>query len=798
MQPESSLNTPTSRDPRLSNVRPPVRTSLVSLPAPQLPNSPIPPKPATPNDVDCDDFVRGVSGLVRATIQENQNKAEKEKLQKQRESTERFLKRAKAHPNFPATIDFYQRAHDVEDADIARVDKALEDSTRRQLEKELTTKFPSPASSNGKVPELEMEIKAAKTEIARLMERNQSLETALNNKISQLETTFKDQSMIQAKHNRDYKERLDHFKVSSTNTETKTANITSEIQDLTQRSKTLKTSIDQLWNSQNYTTASVAQNAEKMKVQQEKLDRIKLQDVESIRKDLYELKTRVLSFENSHVSAGHGGQYVPHAELEKLTSRVQTLEGAPNPMVRVKELEEVIRDFQEIHKMSDDLHFSEKEDMKKELNTQATQSKVMSDEITHLSNGLRNLAQLNRTPPEITTLSTSLEQTKQLLQTVRVGLHSLETRYNSLTTETVVKNMLGAMHEMYPNINQLTEQTNKVRGLIEKELPPVLARVDGMDEKLESHISSIQKDNKAHADELRRLRNDHSALSQSVVPLWDRFKCVSQIATREEFQTLRDGLDSLVNRVSKYPPEDQVSTLGDFEVLRSNFKVLDQTMSGFRSSFITQLGGKADDDIMRQTVDKARNHLMGRITSISTQIEELNKNLDELKAAGTNRLQTTSEESEAMRDNISQLQKSVLEKYQRLRKELDDIRETMESHASEKSPPASAQEDPAPRSKDRIRTPKQESPALDVAAVRVDAETSPALALREQKKKKKRPRQSSLANEEKVSAPPSESSGSFSSPAPSTPGADETPESRKKRKKKKRKVNNPDNPFLID
>lgn len=812
--------------------------------------------------------------MVRATIQDTQNQAEKERLQKQKESTERLLKRARFHPNFPATIEYYQRARDDEDAEISRIDKALEDSTRHQLEKELKAKLPS-STADGKIHELENKIQVIKNESAQLMERNQSLEKTLNARLCKMDATHQSHLITQAKYNRDSKERMDHYQALSSNSEmtfanvtaemnnfnrkfialettsskvtaeldnfkqkamaleTASAPITAEMNNMKQKIKAIDTKIDQLLESQNDCTHSVAKTVEKTKEQQEELDGIKLQVdgiklqdvVEPIRKEMYEIRTRLLSYESSHGSAGRQEQHLPHAELQNLASRVQTLEGAPNLTPQVQLVHDGLKALTEIRRKGDDLHFEELDNIKKKVKDQADKSADMSNEIARLANGLQSLSQLNPTAQQVATVAGFAQHAQKTLESLTVGLHSLETRYNNLSTETVVKNMVIAMQEMYPNISQLTDQTSKLKGLIDKVLPPLLARIDGLDQKLQSHIDTTRQDAIARMEQLNRLKDDHSTLSQSLGPLWERFGSEDQqLVSSEEFRTLRADLSSLTNKINGYPVKDEILTFGDVEVLKSKFDVLDQRMGAFRTNFNEQLGAKADDDRIRQTVNKQRDFLMKQIGSISATIPELHKSIKDLKAADTKqyeklisqeglrdrfseqfssvrasineldqdftemkasdtnraeKLASQEGDIDALRDSLNKLQEVMLDKYQHLCKKLDDIIATTSPHASKASTPVTAQGGSTP-----LQKIKQESPAPEATQVKAAAESSPALALQEQKKKKKRPRPSSQANEEKDSAPPSES------PA-STPRPDETPELKKKRRKKKRKVEGP-------
>ena len=180
--------------------------------------------------------------------------------------------------------------------------------------------------------------------------------------------------------------------------------------------------VEQLWKSY---TDSVAQNTEKTKEQQKKLDRLKLHDIESIRKDLFDLKARVLSFENNHVSARQADQRVPHEALQQLISRVQKLEGAPSLTPRVDKLDSLLQELKDIHAFSDDLHFAEKEKIQRALEHQVIVSDRMTNDIARLSNQLQSVHQTNPNNQEIANLGANLHQTGNLTWRLPLWLQML-------------------------------------------------------------------------------------------------------------------------------------------------------------------------------------------------------------------------------------------------------------------------------------------------------------------------------------------------------------------------------------
>ncbi|THC90753.1 hypothetical protein EYZ11_009777 [Aspergillus tanneri] len=753
MNPDSS-DSPASRDPRLARHRPPVRTSLAT----------------SQNDILSHDFVRTVSGLVRATIQDYHNRTEKEKLQKQKEATERMLKRAKGHPNFPSTIEYYQRARENEDADLARIDRALDEqkSTRQQLERELKSKLPSSASE-ATIKKLESEVREAKAETSQLREQNQSLEHMLkkyNDRFLILEKALNEHVSTQTKQHRDINQRVDHLQASY-NADTLSSKFGLEVNELKQDQKTINGRLDQLWDSHKNYSASL-ENAKKLEAQLETISATKDHGIEPLQKRLDEISKRLSASDVVRRRSTSVDNSASQYEFEEIKGRLGALEHNSATRSKVQHIENMFDELKNLQSAKDDLLLSVTEDLQDKMAKAADKSIIVWNEIAHLSNGLKSLREENPAVQQVATVSASLEQAKKTLASVKVGMHSLETRYNNLSTEHVVKNMVVAMQEMYPNVSQLTDQISRLKGAIEKELPPLLAKTDELDQSLKSHVNSALEDKAIQLKELNRLRHDHSSLCESLGPLWKGYNSLEQLPTKEVLEKLQTSLNSL-----------------------------DEKITGFTSSFDTQLKTKADNDVIMEHVAIERDALTSRINDIASELNELISNVAEVRSANTSSLDmATSHGTDiaSVQEVLRKVEGSATNKYQLLCKQIDEIWEALEAME------ASSSEEPAPRLKkgkrstsleDQLQTPKQESPASDRAAMVNIANTSPALALRQQKKKK-RPHPSSIMNEERQL----ESPRSCSTPDESTPRTDETPGSKKK-KKKKRKLTDT-TPITID
>ncbi|KAA8643624.1 uncharacterized protein ATNIH1004_010393 [Aspergillus tanneri] len=650
-----------------------------------------------------------------------------------------MLKRAKGHPNFPSTIEYYQRARENEDADLARIDRALDEqkSTRQQLERELKSKLPSSASE-ATIKKLESEVREAKAETSQLREQNQSLEHMLkkyNDRFLILEKALNEHVSTQTKQHRDINQRVDHLQASY-NADTLSSKFGLEVNELKQDQKTINGRLDQLWDSHKNYSASL-ENAKKLEAQLETISATKDHGIEPLQKRLDEISKRLSASDVVRRRSTSVDNSASQYEFEEIKGRLGALEHNSATRSKVQHIENMFDELKNLQSAKDDLLLSVTEDLQDKMAKAADKSIIVWNEIAHLSNGLKSLREENPAVQQVATVSASLEQAKKTLASVKVGMHSLETRYNNLSTEHVVKNMVVAMQEMYPN-------------------------------SLKSHVNSALEDKAIQLKELNRLRHDHSSLCESLGPLWKGYNSLEQLPTKEVLEKLQTSLNSL-----------------------------DEKITGFTSSFDTQLKTKADNDVIMEHVAIERDALTSRINDIASELNELISNVAEVRSANTSSLDmATSHGTDiaSVQEVLRKVEGSATNKYQLLCKQIDEIWEALEAME------ASSSEEPAPRLKkgkrstsleDQLQTPKQESPASDRAAMVNIANTSPALALRQQKKKK-RPHPSSIMNEERQL----ESPRSCSTPDESTPRTDETPGSKKK-KKKKRKLTDT-TPITID
>ncbi|OAX84069.1 hypothetical protein ACJ72_01573 [Emergomyces africanus] len=109
----------------------------------------------------------------------------------------------------------------------------------------------------------------------------------------------------------------------------------------------------------------------------------------------------------------------------------------------------------------------------------------------------------------------NIEDQSRILQAHQIALHSLETRYNHLSTEPIVQQMVVAMQEMYPHAS-----------IVQQEIPNIQEKTN----KLASSLSSVYC-------EIRRAENARTALINDMTAERDRMT--------EEISSLRLKIDEL-------------------------------------------------------------------------------------------------------------------------------------------------------------------------------------------------------------------------------------------------------------
>ncbi|KAK6811952.1 hypothetical protein RU639_012235 [Aspergillus parasiticus] len=812
--------TSNARDPRLNRPPPPYGTTSQDTQSRKFFTSPSASRQYEPRaDAPGDQFVQRLSDLIQAAVKTASLTSEKEVIQKKQSTTEGLLKRTKAQQGFPSTTAFFQQTWNDEGGHLARIDGALKEHLSRydQLEKVLKANWTSSIIAGpslvDKYDQLKEEIettkqdaKRSKDEATSLRDQNRSLEDTLKSlqaRMTILEKSLENHGTSLSQQTKDQSSRFDEISlefekrlesVSTKVEESVSTKFHVEVDEWQKQRAALGTELESLRTCQKNFSVAIGKVDQTTKEQQQKIS-----DIESLGQRLDMLDTRLGSVESTRMA--------PPTITATNDSNVDKV-SASHLQTKVESLENILNQLQGLQEMKDDLHFSEVEDLKKSLVQASEELEVVKNNCNVLSSEVKALRELNPSTAlqQVANLSGSLQSTQQLVETVRVGLHSLETRYNSLTTEPLARNMVVALQEMYPSASQLLEQYSGLKTV-----------VDNLCQSQNTVIRQTQQEAALRLDEINKLRNDHASLSGSLAPLWEHYeqrKRQNPPPSHDDISKLRVELQSLSTKfegsISKYDSQFRSRKQSDdrfMDGLREERDKFDSRLSQVASS-LESLANDVEEVRSANTknLEKLANDIeevrsvntssLAKVETHAIDIKSLQDDLHELKKATSDRHQAFLDQLgditkahsahdsniSSLLDRISELERSEKLRHKELHEQLDELKKAVEAkvfHPRAVSP--IVVEDQAPN-------PTDDSPADPEEAARIlnVAETNPGLALRERKKKKKkRPRPSGLSEDEKTPIiPRQESPRSLSSGASPFEQGESTENKRPKKKKK--------------
>lgn len=209
------------------------------------------------------------------------------------------------------------------------------------------------------------------------------------------------------------------------------------------------------------------------------------------------------------------------------------------------------------------------------------------------------LQQIHTVDVKINTVDAALKYSNRLLESVRVGLHSLETRYNHLSTEMVVKNMVVAMQEMYPSAGQLTEQITTLKNQAEKEISSLKKTIEQLVQTQNSQkalVNCLQDDVGQRSAEITHLRDLFGKVAHQVSALTEQLEEVralpdkkgkevsdgqNRIELNESFRELKDQVQNLSSGLNQMKVVMSEITLNkkDLQSLDDRFRCLEESVS---------------------------------------------------------------------------------------------------------------------------------------------------------------------------------------------------------------------------
>ncbi|OJK01133.1 hypothetical protein ASPACDRAFT_42634 [Aspergillus aculeatus ATCC 16872] len=606
MEPETSP----SRDPRLVRSFRPTATRTLSETHSRLSAQHLSTHSVTePNTSNPDHLIRGVSDLVQAAILAANSKSERDRLQKRKEATATLCTKAKSFNNFPSTAAFFQKSQADEDTELTRVEEALKrhNATYQQRENALRLTLGSSifdTSRSEQTNHLQREVQTARSdlgsaraEITKLRDYNVTLEhklKELQDRVTRTEKASSDYaSTLQrhAKHNTETIERIVHLRSA-----------------LNKRSESLppKDQIDKLLSS----ISDVGGRLESLETKNK-------QDIEEYR-DLLDNLRRDYDDKFARFLADQMTRY--HSHLDSMENRLAqgSVLSEKTQLQQIKDtkyhsLTERMDKLQELQAMKDDLAMSEMEELKNHLKTHLEQSKVdiskIKSENSQLCDELKIFFNKDKSNSNgrITALETALHTAEQNFESVKIGLHSLEMRYNNLSTGPLVRSMAQAMQEMYPGAAQMIDRMKLLTKQFEQRLPQLDAKIENLEKDLGSRSNStLQKQNHL-AQQVETLVKQHEALSQSLAPL--RSPSTGEISNTNvpsgRLRAVQDEVKELASAISSYVEsrKTEVESLvqkmeEERDSLRSQSQVLTEELASL-SAQVTKVHETMRADIKR-------------------------------------------------------------------------------------------------------------------------------------------------------------------------------------------------------
>lgn len=603
------VNPAVSRDPRLAN-----RGSRPSLPArpsyheaPQRP--PTGPRgysaPDIQHNAPGDPFIRGITDLVQTAVSTAMDRAERERIQKKRTQTEDQYRKSKNHMAFPSTIEFFSHSRNEEGVLLASIEEKIrsQESNYQRLASDLRNKWvestkPQDSKTDEIVSQLQRELKLANNrisglhgDIAQLTSRDTSRDAefkTLQEALGNQQNSFAGYTNSWALLKKDMDDCSARVKQLEENTErpvdglmpdTKLAvdAISAQLKGIHQRAANWDEKIKFLSSSFQTLSKIPDQVNQNLKDQQEKL--------------------------------GHAGQ-TTHPNLDKA----------------VLSLNNKLEELQLIQSTKDELVLTDMEELRKSL------KKTEQDQERLTVSVQETLLRTPREPldPKVDALIAEVRKWHSVLEPINMALHSLESRYNSLSTEPIVQSMVRAMQEMYPSVDQILRELQGHKRVLDGELPLLHKKI----EQLESKGATTTVPH----EELNSIKAKTNDLSQSVGTLLERYQWLNQ----EEIRGMQTRLESLA--------EKQTSSESVFQE--------NQTAA----------------QEMLQEMARERESLSNRLTSLHDAFEKLNSDHTQEKLGATG----NEESQRTLELRIAALEKSTVHSYEKLKGQFDRIKKTVQ------------------------------------------------------------------------------------------------------------------------
>ncbi|KAL4782482.1 hypothetical protein BJX76DRAFT_288563 [Aspergillus varians] len=592
------VDPPASRDPRLAN-----RGSRLSQHEVQQPPLPSGLRqrsvPDAQYDAPGDQFIRGLAELVQTAVSTATDKSEREKFQKKRGTTEDLLRRAKAQNGFPSTLEFLHNARNDEDRVLASIDEKIKnhEAHQQRLFDDLRTRWAAsttarPLKSEDKVPQLQQSLESATARlsslqgvVAQLTSRGVSVDNELKNlqeALGNQQKSFGNHIISCALIQKDMDEQKKDVNAHSTRLKQLEESAKQPVDGITTDTKKALDHISAQYKNLEQKTAKYGQDIGFLSSSYQRISKLP----DQINRSLNDQQQKL---ENS----------------QTLNSKLDNA---------VLSLNHKIQELQNIQSTKDDLLLADMEDLRNNLRRTDQAQERLTESVQD------TLLKTPREPldPKVDALLAEVRRWHSMLEPINVALHSLESRYNNLSTEPIVQHMVGAMQEMYPSVDQIWRELQGQKRSLEQELPLLRKKIEQVE--VQGGTSTLSQ------GVLDSIRAEQAGLSRTIGTVLERYQWLSQ----EEFRGMQAHLESLAEK---------------------------QTLT----TTVIQQKHSADEELL-QELKGERDSLNSRLTSLHHAFEKLNSEYTQQRSNAPNH-----EDMGALEVRITELEKSAVHSYEKLK-----------------------------------------------------------------------------------------------------------------------------------
>jgi hypothetical protein len=296
------------------------------------------------------------------------------------------------------------------------------------------------------------------------------------------------------------------------------------------------------------------------------------------------------------------------------------------------------------------------------------------------SNAIRSLE--NNFQP-LLTMQQAVTNTNRGLETHANAIRSLEERMNNTLSEDLVHRMSLAMHELYPNIGQLTQQWKEYRSLMDTKFSTLEATNRISKAEVYKHLADLEK----NAQETAERSHSEESNSQGSQLSPEQLKALGDLtALLEKVTTLESQCDHMKESVLEHGDElkqrlQEMSEMKNSLTVQSNtFTELSEKVDGLQGNLegITETTSKID--LLSQNVDDLAEAAKGRVITYENHVlDQLQSRVKGLEDSKDEALQRETDNLKALDSGFIRLKTGMNEHLDSLRSRLDTLESSNET-----------------------------------------------------------------------------------------------------------------------